>query len=113
MRKTPDPLANELPQSFKRESEIVGNMMEVKTPELDVHLVMDNYGTHKPPSIKAWFARHARFRVHFAPTSASWLNQVERWLATLTEKYIRRATHRSTRQVWAKSTAEFLTNDTS
>jgi transposase len=67
--------------------------------ELDVHLVMDNYGTHKTPSIKAWFTRHPRFHVHFTPTSASWLNQVERWFATLTEKYLRRGTHRSTRQL--------------
>ncbi|ENO99159.1 putative transposase [Thauera phenylacetica B4P] len=66
---------------------------------LDVHLVMDNYGTHKTPAVKAWFARHPRFHVHFTPTSASWLNQVERWFATLTEKYIRRGTHRSTRQL--------------
>src|SRR5664279_2057434 len=66
---------------------------------LDIHLVMDNYGTHKTPSIKAWFARHPRFHVHFTPTSASWLNQVERWFATLTERYIRRGTHRSTRQL--------------
>ncbi len=57
---------------------------------LEVHLVMDNYGTHKTPSIKNWFARHPRFHVHFTLTSASWLNQVERWFATLTEKYIRR-----------------------
>ena len=68
-------------------------------PGLDVHLVMDNYGTHKTPSIKAWFARHLRFHVHFTPTSASWLNQVERWFGTLTEKYLRRGTHRSTRQL--------------
>lgn len=67
--------------------------------EMDVHLVIDNYGTHKTPSIKNWFARHSRFHVHFTPTSASWLNQVERWFATLTEKYIRRGTHRSTRQL--------------
>ena len=66
---------------------------------LDVHLVMDNYGTHKTPVIKAWFARHPRFHVHFTPTSASWLNQVERWFASLTEKYLRRGTHRSTRQL--------------
>lgn len=46
--------------------------------DLEVHLVMDNYGTHKTPSIKNWFARHPRFQVHFTPTSASWLNQVER-----------------------------------
>jgi transposase len=68
-------------------------------PQLDVHLVMDNYGTHKTPSIKAWFARHPRFQVHFTPTSASWLNQVERWFATLAERYLRRSTHRSTRQL--------------
>lgn len=67
--------------------------------KLDVHLVMDNYGTHKTPSVKNWFARHPRFHVHFTPTSASWINQVERWFATLTEKQIRRGTHRSTRQL--------------
>jgi transposase len=68
-------------------------------PKMDVHLVMDNYGTHKTPTIKAWFARNPRFHVHFTPTSASWLNQVERWFATLTQNYIRRGTHRSTRQL--------------
>ncbi|MGH8436280.1 MAG: IS630 family transposase [Pseudomonas sp.] len=66
---------------------------------LDIHLVMDNYGTHKTQAIRAWFARHPRFHVHFTPTSASWINQVERWFATLTDKYIRRGTHRSTRQL--------------
>jgi transposase len=66
---------------------------------LDVHLVMDNYGTHKTPKVRGWFARHPRFHVHFTPTSASWINQVERWFATLTEKQIRRGTHRSTRQL--------------
>lgn len=68
-------------------------------PVLDIHLVMDNYGTHKTAAIKNWLARHPRFHVHFTPTSASWLNQVERWFATLTQKYIRRGTHRSTRQL--------------
>ena len=66
---------------------------------LDIHLVMDNYGTHKTPKVRNWFARHPRFHVHFTPTSASWINQVERWFATLTEKQIRRGTHRSTRQL--------------
>jgi transposase len=66
---------------------------------LDVHLIMDNYGTHKTPKVRDWFARHPRFHVHFTPTSASWINQVERWFATLTEKQIRRGTHRSTRQL--------------
>jgi transposase len=68
-------------------------------PRMDIHLVMDNYGTHKTPSIRAWLARNPRFHVHFTPTSASWLNQVERWFATLTQNYIRRGTHRSTRQL--------------
>ena len=67
--------------------------------KLDVHLVMDNYGTHKAPSVKNWFARHPRFHVHFTPTSASWINQVERWFSTLTEKQIRRGTRRSTCQL--------------
>jgi len=71
--------------------------LDEATPQkLDVHLVMDNYGTHKTPSVKRWLARHPRFHAHFTPTSASWLNQVERWFATLTEKQIRRGTHRST-----------------
>ena len=64
--------------------------------KMDVHLVMDNYGTHKTPSVKRWLARNPRFHAHFTPTSASWLNQVERWFATLTERQIRRGTHRST-----------------
>jgi transposase len=69
---------------------------EAVPAKLDVHLVLDNYGTHKTPSVKRWLARHPRFHVHFTPTSASWLNQVERWFAQLTEKQIRRGTHRST-----------------
>lgn len=66
---------------------------------LDVHLVMDNYGTHKTPAVKRWFNRHPRFQVHFTPTSASWLNQVERWFVDLTMRQIRRGTHRSTLQL--------------
>ena len=65
--------------------------------DFDIHLVMDNYGTHKTPDVRAWFARHPRFHVHFTPTSASWLNQVERWFALLTQKQIKRGSHRSTR----------------
>ena len=63
---------------------------------LQVHLIMDNYGTHKTPAVRAWFARHPRFRPHFTPTSASWINQIERWFALLTEKQIKRGSHRST-----------------
>lgn len=67
--------------------------------ELDIHLVLDNYGTHKTPLIHRWLTRHPRFHLHFTPTGASWINLVERWFATLTERWIRRGTHRSTRQL--------------
>jgi transposase len=63
---------------------------------MDVHLVMYNYGTHKTATVRNWLVRNPRFHVHFTPTSASWLNQVERWFASLTEKQIKRGTHRST-----------------
>lgn len=76
-------------------------------PELDLHLIMDNYGTHKTEKVKNWLSRHPRFHVHFTPTSASWLNQVERWFATLTQKQIKRGTHRST-QALEKSIREYL-----
>lgn len=65
----------------------------------DAHVVLDNYGTHKTPAVKRWFARHPRFHPHFTPTSASWINQVERWFAEITNKQIRRGTHRSTREL--------------
>lgn len=69
--------------------------------DLDVHLVLDNYGTHKSPLIQRWLAKRPRFILHFTPTSASWMNLVERFFATLTEKQIRRGTFRSTRQLEA------------
>ncbi len=62
---------------------------------LDVHLVCDNYGTHKTPAIKAWLERHPRFHVHYTPTYASWINQVERWFAYLTHDLLERSDHRS------------------
>jgi len=65
--------------------------------DLDVHLVVDNYATHKTPLIRRWLAKRPRYHMHFTPTGASWLNQVERWFATLTQKQIRRGVHRSTR----------------
>jgi transposase len=68
---------------------------------LDVHLILDNYGTHKTPTIRRWLVRHSRYHVHFTPTSASWINLVERWFATLTEKQLRRGTHRSTAELEA------------
>jgi transposase len=66
---------------------------------LDVHLVLDNYGTHKTALIRRWLAKRPRFHLHFTPTGASWLNLVERWFALLTEKQIRRGVHRSTREL--------------
>ena len=66
-------------------------------PELAVHLVLDNYATHKTPQIKRWLAAHPRFHLHFTPTSASWLNLVERLFAELTTKKLRRGPHRSVR----------------
>ena len=63
--------------------------------ELDVHLVCDNYGTHKSPAIRTWLAAHPRFHVHYTPTYSSWLNQVERWFAYLTDDLLRRSDHRS------------------
>ena len=62
---------------------------------LDVHLVLDNYGTHKTAEVKAWLAKHPRFKLHFTPTSASWLNLVERFFAEITTKRIRRGTFTS------------------
>ena len=62
---------------------------------LDVHLVCDNYGTHKSPAIKKWLEAHPRFHVHYTPTYSSWLNQVERWFAYLTDDLLRRGDHRS------------------
>lgn len=64
--------------------------------ELDVHLILDNYSTHKTPAIRRWLVSHPRFHLHFTPTYSSWLNLVERWFAELTEKWIRRGSHRST-----------------
>ena len=66
---------------------------------LDIHLVIDNYGTHKTPKVAAWFRRHPRYHLHFTPTSASWLNQVERWFAKITEQRIRRETFQSVPQL--------------
>ena len=69
--------------------------------DLDVHLILDNYQTHKTKLIRNWLAERPRFHLHFTPTSASWLNLVERWFAALTEKQIRRGIHRSTRELEA------------
>ena len=67
--------------------------------DLDVHLILDNYGTHKTAMIQRWLVKRPRFHLHFTPTGASWLNLVERWFALLTEKQIRRGVFRSTREL--------------
>ena len=68
-------------------------------PKLDIHLVLDNYGTHRTAMTQDWLARRSRYHLHFTPTSGSWLNQVERWLAEITGQQIRRGTHRSTQSL--------------
>tara|TARA_Y100000310_G_C20538728_1_gene742172 strand:- start:38 stop:1099 length:1062 start_codon:yes stop_codon:yes gene_type:complete len=97
--------------------------------ELDVHLIVDNYATHKTALIRDWLAKRPRFHAHFTPTSASWLNLVERWFALLTEKQLRRGVHPSVKAleeaihhyldvtnehpkpfVWTKTADEILAN---
>ena len=69
--------------------------------DLDVHLIADNYATHKTALIRNWLAKRPRFHMHFTPTSASWLNLVERWFGLLTEKQLRRGVHRSSAELEA------------
>ncbi len=68
-------------------------------PDLDLHLIVDNYATHKHPRVKSWLKRHPRFHVHFIPTSSSWLNLIERWFREITDKRIRRGTFRNVEQL--------------
>jgi transposase len=78
------------------------DLIEAQVPRrLDVHIIMDNYGTHKTPLIRNWFAKRPRFHVHFTPTYASWLSLVERWFALLTTKQLRRGVFRSVPQLKA------------
>jgi hypothetical protein len=70
--------------------------IDAETPaELDLHLILDNYATHKHPKVNAWLRRHPRFHLHFIPTSSPWLNLIERWFRDLTDKQIRRGAFRS------------------
>ena len=76
------------------------NLINRSVPEdLDVHLVVDNVSTHKTPEIHRWLLRHPRSHLHFTPTYSSWMNLVERWFAELTNKWLRRGTHRSTKEL--------------
>lgn len=71
-------------------------------PELDIHLILDNYSTHKHQKVRAWFAKRPRYHIHFTPTYSSWLNQVETWFGIITRKSIRRGSFRNTKQLAEK-----------
>jgi len=84
--------------------------IDSETPsELDLHLIADNYATHKHPRVKSWLRRHPRFHLHFIPTSSSWLNMVERWFREITDKRIRRGTFRNVLELIA-AIEEYLNN---
>lgn len=76
------------------------NLIEATVPaDQQVHLILDNYATHKSPTVHRWLLKHPRFHLHFIPTHSSWLNLVERWFGLLTERQIKRAAHTSVRQL--------------
>ncbi len=78
------------------------NLIDKSVPEgLEIHVIVDNSSTHKTPAIHRWLLRHPRFTFHFTPTYSSWLNLIERWFAELTERWLRRGTHRSTKDLVA------------
>ena len=84
--------------------------IDEETPsELDLHLIVDNYGTHKHPRVKSWIKRHPRFHLHFTPTSSSWLNLIERWFRELTDKRLRRGSFASVSSLIA-AVEEYLSN---
>lgn len=98
-----------------RAVEFLGFLKEIERqiPEdLAVHLILDNYGTHKTPAVKRWLAKRPRFQVHFTPTHGSWLNQVERWFGLLTQRQLKRGAHTSVAQL-RRAILEFIgvTND--
>ncbi len=74
-------------------------LIDVKIPSIDLHLIVDNYGTHKHPKILRWLDKHPRFHFHFTPTACSWLNLIERWLRELTQKRIRRGSFNSVKEL--------------
>ncbi len=76
------------------------DQIESEVPaELEIHLILDNYGTHKAPKVQRWFTKHPRYHLHFTPTSASWLNQVERWFAKITDQRIRRGVFQAVKEL--------------
>jgi transposase len=95
-------------QEFLKFMELVDS--NVPTDAGEVHLILDNYGTHKTPQVIRWFARHPRYHLHFTPTSGSWVNQVERWFAEITEKRIRRGSFTSVPSL-EKAIREYLAHN--
>jgi transposase len=88
-------------------------LIDSQTPaDLDLHLIVDNYATHKHPKVKSWMKRHPRFHLHFTPTSSSWLNLVERWFREITDKRIRRGVFRSVKELIAAITDYIETHNT-
>jgi transposase len=85
-------------QEFVRFLDLIDNRV-TREPGMEIHLILDNYGTHKAPTVKRWLQRHPDFHVHFIPTSSSWLNQVERFFAEITDKRIRRGAFRSVKEL--------------
>src|SRR5271165_349370 len=84
--------------------------IDADTPAgLDLHLIVDNYGTHKHPRVQSWLRRHPRFFLHFIPTSSSWLNMVERWFREITDKRLRRGTFDSERTL-IKAIMDYIDN---
>jgi len=92
-------------KNHHRHQEYLQFLKQVETnvpPEMGIHLVVDNYATHKHPSVRRWLAAHSRYQVHYTPTYASWLNQVEIWFNIITQRAIRRGTFRSVKALIAK-----------
>lgn len=92
-------------QEFLKFMEVVDSKLPAEAKE--VHVILDNYGTHKTPKVVRWFARHPRYHLHFTPTSGSWVNQVERWFSEITEKRIRRGSFTSVASL-EKAIQEYL-----
>jgi transposase len=79
--------------------------------ELDIHMILDNYGTHSHPNVKTWLEKHPRFKLYYTPTSSSWLNLVERWFAEITRKRIRRGIFKSVPELIAAIEEYILHNN--
>lgn len=97
MRKTQPQTSNSVATKFPEEP--LKKIDKETPPELDLHLIVDNYATHKHPKVQNWLKRHKRFHVHFTPTSSSWLNVIERWFRDITCNRIRNGVFRSVEQL--------------